>query len=56
MFDALTSRCLERGCAVRVNMREATLGISNAVTTRGGRRQRGVRSRRRLSPRCCRLG
>jgi pimeloyl-ACP methyl ester carboxylesterase len=38
MFDALTPRCLERGCAVlRVNTRGHD-GISNAVTTRGGRR------------------
>jgi len=38
MFDALTTRCLERGCAVlRVNTRGHD-GISNAVTTRGGRR------------------
>lgn len=38
LFDAIGSHCLERGCAVlRVNTRGHD-GISNAVTTRGGRR------------------
>jgi dienelactone hydrolase len=38
LFDELAQRCLERGCAVlRVNTRGHD-GISNAVTSKGGRR------------------
>ncbi len=38
LFDAIGTHCLERGCAVlRVNTRGHD-GISNAVTTKGGRR------------------
>lgn len=38
LFDAIGQRCLERGCAVlRVNTRGHD-GISNAVTSKGGRR------------------
>ena len=38
LFDAIGTRCLERGCAVlRVNTRGHD-GISNAVTLKGGRR------------------
>jgi pimeloyl-ACP methyl ester carboxylesterase len=38
LFDAIAAHCLERGCSVlRVNTRGHD-GISNAVTTKGGRR------------------
>lgn len=38
LFDATAGRCLDRGCSVlRINTRGHD-GISNAVTTRGGRR------------------
>ncbi|HZZ81766.1 MAG TPA: alpha/beta fold hydrolase [Gemmataceae bacterium] len=38
LFDALAERCLQRGCAVlRVNTRGHD-GVSNAVTSKGGRR------------------
>ena len=38
LFDTVAERCLERGCAVlRINTRGHD-GISNAVTSKGGRR------------------